>query len=338
MRYASFIGSILLALAIATTASYTPLLAQGSTIGTEQLTVFAKAHTAIAAARDAVQAELAQTKNKTPEAQKQLQEKLHEQITHVLHENQLTQQEFDRLLYAISSNEELRKSFDEVVTKLTGVPTGSQQAAREAAPAGGQGGRRGGGGGAGAENDPVRQHMAHVTTSFNDTPNMQGLLPTALAEARIAAEHAGLAAKSSADLAAMKLHAGHVIHAVDPGQVPMGPGQGYGLKKAAAGVVAHVELAAKSPGAAQGVATHATHVITSARNTEQRANDLVALAKQIQAAATVEEAAALAAKLNTLAQQLLAGADTNGDGRIGWQEGEGGLQHVEQHVNLLLGG
>ena len=27
--------------------------------------------------------------------------------------------------------------------------------------------------------------------------------------------------------------------------------------------------------------------------------------------------------------------DANGDGQVGWQTGEGGLQHVEQHVNFM---
>ena len=39
---------------------------------------------------------------------------------------------------------------------------------------------------------------------------------TAMAEARVAVQHAGLAARNPANLDAMKLHAGHVINAVDP--------------------------------------------------------------------------------------------------------------------------
>jgi hypothetical protein len=39
--------------------------------------------------------------------------------------------------------------------------------------------------------------------------------------------------------------------------------------------------------------------------------------------------------MNTIAAQLVPGVDANGDGRIGWQENEGGLQQAEQHVGLL---
>src|SRR5260221_11274804 len=67
-----------------------------------------------------------------------------------------------------------------------------------------------------AQTNMVRVHMGHVTDSFKDTPNQEGLLSTAFAEAKIAIQHAGLAAKTPDNLDQMKLHAGHVIHAVDP--------------------------------------------------------------------------------------------------------------------------
>jgi hypothetical protein len=38
----------------------------------------------------------------------------------------------------------------------------------------------------------------------------------------------------------------------------------------------------------------------------------------------------------SLTEQLVAGADKNGDGRITWEEGEGGLQQAQEHVNLML--
>jgi hypothetical protein len=184
----------------------------------------------------------------------------------------------------------------------------------------------------------VGTHLGHVVNAFGDTPNGGGLLPTALAEARVAAQHAALAARNPGSLDAMKLHAGHVIHALDPSVVPMGPGAGYGVKKAATAVASHVELAARAEGASQNVTTHATHIATSARNTAQRVDQIVALAKQVQSSTDAMAAAALLSQISSLSEQLVAGSDANGDGRIGWQEGEGGLQHVEEHVNLLLRG
>ncbi len=97
--------------------------------------------------------------------------------------------------------------------------------------------------------NPVQTHIGHVMESFQAAPNQQGLLPTALAEAKIAMTHAGLALKNPDNLDAIKLHAGHVINALDPSIEATGPGQGFGVKKAAAGVAQHIQLAAKSPGA-----------------------------------------------------------------------------------------
>jgi hypothetical protein len=157
-----------------------------------------------------------------------------------------------------------------------------------------------------------------------------------MSEASVAAQHALLAARASTNLDQMKLHAGHVINAIDPTIVPAGPGRGYGLKKAATGVATHIELAAKAPGASPNVILHANHIATSSRNTVTRADSMLAIARRVQAATTVDEAAKLINQLASLAPQLMAGMDANGDGRITWEEG--GLQTAQDHVGLMLQG
>ena len=67
----------------------------------------------------------------------------------------------------------------------------------------------------------------------------------------------------------------------------------------------------------------------------QRADQIAALAREIQAATTPEAAVASYVKMNALVAQLMPGFDANGDGRISWDTGEGGLQHVEEHLKLL---
>jgi hypothetical protein len=177
--------------------------------------------------------------------------------------------------------------------------------------------------------------VGHVVTGFAGTPNGQGLLTTAQAEAAIAAQHAGFAARNLTDLAAMKQHASHALHALDPSAVAQGPGLGYGARRAAEGVATHIGLAGSAEGASAAVATHAGHVAASARTVAARADEAIALARQIEAAGTAGEAAPLVEQLKTVTEQLLSGRDANGDGRITWEEGEGGLEHVEQHLNLL---
>jgi hypothetical protein len=188
------------------------------------------------------------------------------------------------------------------------------------------------------QTNPAQVHLDHVSTAIQGTPEGRGLLPTALAEAQMAATHAGLAVRDPANLDAMKQHAGHVIHALDPTAAARGPGLGYGLKKAADGIATHIELASRAEGASALVIQHAPHIATSARNTVKRADEIIALAKRIQAAETAAAAAPLVAELTTRAQQLTSGVDANSDGQIGWQEGEGGLAQAEQHLNLILQG
>jgi hypothetical protein len=173
---------------------------------------------------------------------------------------------------------------------------------------------------------------------FTDTPKGLGLLPTAMEEARVAAVHAGLAARDLENLGSMKLHAGHVINAVDPTVVTAGPGLGYGVKRAALGIASHMDLVAKTPGAPDDVIMHAGHVATSARNTVQRADAIVALAKRIQAATAASEASALVSQLVSLTNELMLGKDADADGKVTWKDGEGGLQQCDEHVRLMLPG
>ena len=184
----------------------------------------------------------------------------------------------------------------------------------------------------------VKVHLAHVATTFQDAPSQQGLLATALAEAKIAAQHAALAAKTPDNLDAMKLHAGHVIHAVDPALEPTGPGLGFGVRRAAAGVVEHVQLAAKVPNVQASVLTLASHVLASSNNTLRRCDEIVAVAQRIRSAATAAGVSADVARLSALAQQLTSGLDVNKDGEIGWQTGEGGLVQAQAQMQLILKG
>lgn len=191
---------------------------------------------------------------------------------------------------------------------------------------------------AAAQANPVHTHMGHVTDGFRDTPNGAGFLPTAIAEANIAAQHATLGARDLANLQAMKTHSGHVLHALDPTVVTSGPGQGYGVKRATEMSITHLNMAIAAAGPTGNVPTHGLHVTTALRNTSERVTRAIELAQQIQAASTAEAAAPIMTELQTLTEQLVAGADANGDGQIGWQAGEGGLGVAEQHMNFMRRG
>lgn len=189
-----------------------------------------------------------------------------------------------------------------------------------------------------ADKNMAHVHMGHVTSGWTDTPEQQGLLPTAQKEAAVAAQHADLAANKPGDLSWMKLHTGHVLHAIDPSREPQGPGLGYGVQRAAAGVAKHIELAAGSPGASANVKLHAEHVATSARNTVERARRIAELGARVRSADNAAEAAPAVREIQALSHALMEGEDANGDGRITWHQGEGGLAAVEQHMALMAKG
>ena len=191
---------------------------------------------------------------------------------------------------------------------------------------------------AAAPPNPVHNHIGHVMTAWKDTPGTQGFLPVAIADARVAAAHAGYMQKSPDNLDSIKLHAGHVLNALDPSIGMKGPGSGYGVKRAAAGASQHVELAAKSEGVSKGVQTHAGHVTASLAGVTQWTDAAIATAQKIRAAASASEAAPLVAELTTQINNINSGVDANKDGSIGWQTGEGGLAQANQHMMLMMKG
>ena len=322
-----------LALVVASIALAHPSLAQKtsappppamSSAARDDIVAFAKLSISVAQVRDSIQKELAEPRNKTPQAQQQLREQLASGVEEVLHHAGMSEEEFRHKTYVVSTDSASRSVFDETIAKMTGAPLPGQLGAAPlavAVPAG-----------------PVGVHIGHVMNGFTDTPKGLGLLPTAMEEARIAAVHAGLAARDLENLGAMKLHAGHVINAVDPTVVTAGPGLGYGVKRSALGIATHMDLAAKTPGASAEVVMHANHVATSARNTVQRADAIVALAKRIQAATAASDASALVSQLVSLTNELMLGKDADADGKVTWKEGEGGLQQCDEHVRLMLTG
>jgi hypothetical protein len=122
-------------------------------------------------------------------------------------------------------------------------------------------------------------------------------------EARVAVLHAGLAAKA-ASLDDMTLHAGHVLHALDPAVEAKGPGAGYGVKKAAAGALQHLEFAVKADGATPSVTTHAAHVASSLSNVLQWVDQAIAAAQKIRTAAARTDVIGLCADLAALTRRI----------------------------------
>ncbi|MDE0394414.1 MAG: hypothetical protein OYK82_06525 [Gammaproteobacteria bacterium] len=180
-------------------------------------------------------------------------------------------------------------------------------------------------------------HILHVQEAFSGTPDGEGLLAVAIADAETAAQHAQLSAGGDpTDIDPMIRHARHVLHAVDPTQFPNGPGSGFGLKAAADAIVRHIEMAAATPDASDNVRTHAAHVAAAARAIAARAERITAKVGEIVGAGVYNRAYPLTGELAELTEALAGGEDLSGDGTISLDEG--GLNQVEQHLNLMAEG
>jgi len=193
---------------------------------------------------------------------------------------------------------------------------------------------------AGAQ-EGAHAHILQVVNPEAASVAELGFLRQALGEAGTVAEYASFAAggqQRPGDLGAMKTHAGNVLHALDPARMDGGPGLGFGLVEASRQTIAHVQMAADAPDATDNLRTHARHVVSCMRSTLARAHKMLEITERILTRESAEEADQLADELNALAFQLRNGVDADGDGRITWREGEGGLYVAQEHMQLLLKG
>ena len=155
----------------------------------------------------------------------------------------------------------------------------------------------------------VHAHIGHVMTAWRDTPGTVGLLTVAASDARVAAAHALLASKSET-LDDTKMHAGHVLHALEPAIEPKGPASGYGTKKATAGGLQHVGFAAGVEGASPAVKSQAEVVSAKLTDTIAVIDRAIATAQKIRAAAATSEAMTLTGELVALISQISEGVES----------------------------
>ncbi len=167
---------------------------------------------------------------------------------------------------------------------------------------------------------PAHLHLGHVMTNWRDTPANVGFLIAAISDARVAITHAELAAKSSDNLEEMKLHAGHVLNALDTTIEPKGPGSGYGVKKAATGALQHLELATGAEGSTVSIKTHAATVSASLKDVLQWTDQAVSTAQKIRGSQSSSDARDLAVELGRLTKQI----------------SEAGLQRAKSEMDLIM--
>jgi len=166
---------------------------------------------------------------------------------------------------------------------------------------------------------PAHLHIGHVMTNWRDTPGSRGFLPVAIDEARVAALHAKLAAKSEA-LDEIRQHAAHVLHALDPGRERTGPGAGYGVRKATAGALQHLDFAAHAEGATAAITSHAAAASASLSEAMRLVDEAIGAAEQARSAPDRAAAAAAASRLAALTDDLSGKA----------------LQDAQSHMSIIV--
>jgi methyl-accepting chemotaxis protein len=141
-------------------------------------------------------------------------------------------------------------------------------------------------------------------TNWRDTPSNVGFLIAAISDGKVAANHADLTVKSANSLDDMKLHAGHVLNALDTSVEPRGPGSGYGVKKAVGGAVQHLELAIQAEGASENIRTLAMPVKAALSTVARSTDQAVETAQKIRTVSNANEASALANELAGLTKNI----------------------------------
>src|SRR5678816_2626238 len=114
-------GRVRLALALSSIVIAQPSLAQKtpapqppamSSAARDDIVAFAKVSIAVAQVRDSIQKQLAQPRNKTPQAQQQLREQLAAGVEQVLRVAGISEEEYRRKTYLVSTDSSSRAIFD----------------------------------------------------------------------------------------------------------------------------------------------------------------------------------------------------------------------------------
>jgi hypothetical protein len=118
------------------------------------------------------------------------------------------------------------------------------------------------------------------------------------------------------------------------------PGDGYGLlgqvdQGYAAQTISHVQFAAQSADATQNIQTHSEHIIVCVNNITGWSEQILELAIRLQDMPFGAEMEPLVAEVLSLSNNMLYGADTNGNGLIEPVIGEGGADTAYEHAYYL---
>lgn len=149
-------------------------------------------------------------------------------------------------------------------------------------------------------------HVGHAVTAWPDTPGKKGLFDIAQQEAKIVAEHAGYAVAGAKDIREVKLHLGHVLHALNPALEKEGPGTGYGLMKSLDGSSDHLGFAAEVKDVSAQLKSGLPTVITALKPLRQEAQVLAILSRDARQTSDLAQVVAYAEEVRQRSEKLAA--------------------------------
>ncbi len=180
----------------------------------------------------------------------------------------------------------------------------------------------------------VPQALSAILIAAADGFNGRSLLDGAITEARIARQHAGLAAGSST-VGAMKIHAEHTINILRGTQLDLdgngrgeNPGRGVGVYYFLDRIEEELSAAAQAPGATIALQSQLELIRVCVANARAWADRVIALEEALLAAESLEAVADDRAESTDIAQRVISGFDLNENSEVEPFEGECGLEQI----------
>ncbi len=175
-------------------------------------------------------------------------------------------------------------------------------------------------------------HIGHAITSWKTTPDKKGLLVVAEEEAAIALSESEKAVAKPEDLKLIQKHVGYAMNAIDPGSYKVGPGLGFGLKRALSESINHITFAAQSDDASPNVKAFAPRYATAAEATISRCDLILALGREVLETPSATEASALAEEILTLSRANVSGSQKKNTRDVN----KYGLKQIRRELTAMI--
>lgn len=171
-------------------------------------------------------------------------------------------------------------------------------------------------------------HVGHAMTGWRNTPNKEGLLVTAEAEALAVLEEAHRAVAAGNDLAQTKRSVRNLLHALDPALSPGADGGlGFGLLPAVQDTISHMEFAAESDDASQNIRDSVPRIAERSNEIIGRCEEVRVLGEAVMVSGSPAESSILAGEVLGLSERIVDGSSA----------GVYGLTQLRGDIRAMIG-